>query len=71
MTENFHPREDEARFQILRSEGGKGLMYESRTVAVAQHLELNKSRMPPYSFLQSRNKMISDLLSDLFDYYQI
>ena len=23
MTENFHPREDEARFQILRSEGGK------------------------------------------------
>ena len=23
-------------------------MYESRTVAVAQHLELNKSRMPPY-----------------------
>ena len=61
MTGNFHPNGDVDRLYIPRSEGGRGLksivcMYNSRTVSVAQHLELNKSHNTGLQFVAEQEE---------------
>ena len=65
MTGNFHPNGDVDRLYIPRSEGGRGVksivrMYESRTVSVALHLELNKSHNITLQFVveQEQNDIV-------------
>ena len=64
MTGNFHPDGGVDRPYIPRSDGGRGLksivcMYESRTVSLEQHLELNKSQNTGLQFVAEQEKMIS------------
>ena len=77
MTGNFHPNGDVDRLYIPRSEGDRGLkstvrMYESRTVSVVQHLELNKSHNTSLQFVveQELNNIIR-LNEKLLANYQI
>ena len=61
MTGNFHPNGDVDRLYIPRSEGGRGLksivcMYDSRTVSVVQHLELNKSHNTGLQFVAEQEE---------------
>ena len=77
MTGNFYPNGDVDRLYIPRSEGGRGLksivrMYESRIVAVAQHLELNKSHNTILQFVteQEQNDIVR-LKEKLIGNYEI
>ena len=61
MTGNFHPNGDVDRLYIPRSERGRGLksivcMYDSRTLSVAQHLELNKSHNTGLQFVAEQEE---------------
>ena len=65
MPGKFHPNGGVARLFIARSGGGRGLksiasMYESRTVSVMQHLELDKSHNTSLQFVaeQEQNDVI-------------
>ena len=65
MTGNFHRNRDVDRLYIPRPEGGRGLksivrMYVSKTVSVAQQLELNKSHNTGLQFVtqQEQNDIV-------------
>ena len=76
VTENFHPNSDVDRLYIGRNIGGRGLrscrrLFESRIIALKQHLHHNKERNQNLNFVYNgeRNNIIrvSDELLQKFD----
>ena len=69
MTDNFHPKSDVDRLYISRNKGGRGLknirtLFESRIIAIHQHLKLNSTRN---EILQYVNECEADAINRIAD----